>query len=475
MRYTNKSIRNRKDVFPISVFEVIHNNAMNNPNKIVCMDEKSKITAKQLLYIILNSKEILKNEGIEREDVVLLNCKNTLHFVLCLFCLFYNQNWVVPLSNKMLPEEMSHILQKTNAKQLTDECINKIVHNEETNISEFSIPDNEATGIYHLTSGTTDMSKLCVRSLKNLEAEGKSYQIGLSLVSSDCIMSASPLYHSYAMGAAIMGAFTVGALLYTIDDFIPRKVIRAIDNVRISILYLVPFMAKMISEVSIKEEYDYSSLRIALVGAGPVTEIMNTNFKKRFHIDLSGNYGSTETGGMAIRQPFDSLKSIGKEMDGIKFKICSKKNESIPDGETGELWVKSPSMMNNYYCDQEIERDEEGYIPTGDIALKGEDGNFYIKGRKKMFIDIGSKKVNPYEVEEIIKKHPKVTECVVTSHVRKNNAIAIKAIVVGKQLEESELRAFCKQNINSYSVPSIIEIRDSIPKNGLGKIIRSNL
>jgi long-chain acyl-CoA synthetase len=461
-------------VINIFVFKKIACNADKTPDKIICMDEKRQINAKQFLTMILNSREILLKWGIKPGETVILDCKNQLDFVLSLFCLFYNQNWIIPLSSITMSHEMDSIKNQINVKQISRECINEITTISETASEKINMPQVYQTGIYHLTSGTTDLSKLCIRTLNNLESEGRSYQTTLSLTPDDRIISASPLFHSYAMGAAIMGAFISGSLLYTINDFIPRKIIRIIEKNQISILYLVPFMAKALSKVHIEKESDMSCLRIVLVGAGSVNKEVHEKFEERFGICLSGNYGSTETGGMTIRMQNDPYDSIGRSMDGVRLKICDDNNNFVPTGETGEIWVKSPSMMKNYN-DGSIKMDVEGFIPTGDIAFKDIHENYYIKGRKKMFIDIGSKKVNPFEIEEMIKRHPKVTECVISSFRRSNNTVAIKAIIVGKQLKEEEIRSYCKKNINTYSLPSVIEIRKSIPKNALGKVIRANL
>lgn len=294
-------------------------------------------------------------------------------------------------------------------------------------------------------------------------------------MSGERILSAAPLYHSYALGAALIAALVSGGCLYTVDRFVPRKILELIQQYKINIAVMVPMMARAICNTFSAEQYDLSSIRVALVGAGQITEELYVQFKQRFGITLSSNYGSTETGGIVSRLEPLPFTSIGKPMCGVEIKIYGDCGEPVSAGQEGELWVRCGGMFKGYLGENSAIFDSEGFFPMGDIVLQDKDGYLYIKGRKKLLVNIGGKKVNPYEVEEVLRGYPGVKECAVVGAKRANMEEYIKAVIVGEGIEEIALRNYCAQILSRHKIPSIIIFRDSIPKNRLGKINREEL
>ena len=187
---------------------------------------------------------------------------------------------------------------------------------------------------------------------------------------------------------------------------------------------------------------------------------------------VSSNYGSTETGGVISRITEQPMNSIGKEMDGVEIKLINQNGNAIVDGEEGEVYVKCKYMMSGYLGEETDYFTKDGFFSMGDIMSRDDRGYYYIKGRVKNMINVGGKKVNPKEVEDVLLQYPGIKDCVVYKSMRDNKQEIVKAIIVGIAVDESKLRLYMKENLASYKIPSQIEYKDSIKRNILGKKIK---
>ena len=152
----------------------------------------------------------------------------------------------------------------------------------------------------------------------------------------------------------------------------------------------------------------------------------------------------------------------------------------LPAGEIGELVIKGPQVFKGYHnMPTETSNSlRDGWLYTGDIANMDQDGYFYIVDRKKELIKPGGFQVWPREVEEAIKENPKVLEVGVGGVVDPYRGETVKAWVVvkpGQELSEEEVRAWCKERLAKYKVPTQVEFRDELPKTTVGKILRREL
>lgn len=459
----------------MTLFDSIEYNAINNPENIALMDEKLTISYKQLYEHLRNNQAILNTNGYGEGMKVILQSENQLNFALAFLCLLSVECWIIPVSGDITQAELKRVISLTGATVLSCEMLGVLKSVGSNCNNSFKKPRESKTGIYHLSSGTTGMPKLCIRTLECLVAEGTSFNKTFQIKKEDKILSVSPLYHSYALGAALMATMVSGNCLFTLDRFVPRKVLRIIHENKISILILVPAMARLICNTSTPEKYDLSSLRVCLVGAGPINEEVYNKFKDRFGVVLLSNYGSTETGALVSRLVPLPYTSIGKPMYGVEIKICNDEGEKVATGEEGELRVRCRGMLKGYAGSETLLLDDEGFFSMGDIAVQDAQGYLYIKGRKKLMINVGGKKVNPYEVEAILLGFHGVKECAVVGLKRENGDEYVKAVIVGDNVKEEDLRRYCSENLSKHKIPSVIEFRTSIPKNELGKIKREEL
>jgi long-chain acyl-CoA synthetase len=152
----------------------------------------------------------------------------------------------------------------------------------------------------------------------------------------------------------------------------------------------------------------------------------------------------------------------------------------VPDGQPGEIIMKGPLIMQGYWNNpgETAGQLKDGWLYTGDIATRDEDGYIFIVDRKKDMIIAGGFNIYPRDIDEVLFQHPKVAEAVSLGVKDKYRGETVKAFVVlkpGEKCTEEEIIKFCKEKLAPYKVPKLVEFRDSIPKSAVGKILRKIL
>jgi len=466
----SNSLTQKGDLGMDNLFAYIKEYAANSPNKIAIIEKNRIINYQELFNCIINQSAKLKKMGFYKQQRVLLKYNRQSTFIINFLSLLEVGCWVIPIPSEITDDELEKIVNLTKGVKLPVEDFTPEVYNSGEEQGVWKIADSENTGIYHLTSGSTGTPKFCVRTLKALTLEGLSFKKTFDISDDDIILSMAPLNHSFALGATIMTALVSGAGIYTMDNFTPRLALKEIQTNKITILVLVPAIAGVLCDVTTKKNYDLKSLRIVLAGAGSINGKLYYEFQDKFGISLMSNYGSTETGGIVSRLEPLPYESIGKPMMGVEIKICDANGRKIINGQAGELRVKCKSMLNSYWLDPKLPFDEDGYLPMGDIAKIDEKGYLFIMGRIKSIINVSGKKVNPFEVEEILLEHSKISECVVRGIKKSNGDEAVRAFIVSNNLTEEEIRNYCQIKLSSYKVPSEIIFLKALPRNKTGKI-----
>jgi long-chain acyl-CoA synthetase len=169
--------------------------------------------------------------------------------------------------------------------------------------------------------------------------------------------------------------------------------------------------------------------------------------------------------------------SIGLPLPGVECKIVDEEDNELPAGEVGELAVRGDNVMLGYYnqLDETLKALRNGWLHTGDLAKKDEEGYIYIVDRKKDMVIVAGLNVYPREVEEVIYQYPKVKEVAVIGLADKLRGEYVKAFIVLKEGEEchsKELLRFMREKLAAYKLPRHIEFVESLPKNSTGKIMK---
>lgn len=209
---------------------------------------------------------------------------------------------------------------------------------------------------------------------------------------------------------------------------------------------------------------------------------------KRFGNIFSQVYGQGESpmtiSGLGLAEhdinDRDRLASAGRARLGVQFRIQDDKGRELPPGEVGEIAVRGDTLMKGYWNNPEAtaETIRDGWLRTGDVGYVDEQGFLYILDRSKDMIISGGNNIYPREVEEVLLRHPAVSEVCVFGVPDPEWGESVKAVVVpkpGHEVSAEELIAFCREHLASYKKPKSVDFVSELPKNNYGKILKRDL
>ena len=351
------------------------------------------------------------------------------------------------------------------------------------------------TALFQYSGGTTGDPKGAIALHRNVVAN--TMQMRAWFVNSDdgkeIYLMGIPLYHVYGMVAGMSVAMSMGASMVMVPNARDLKdVLKNISKYKTTIFPGVPLLYNGINnhpDVN-AGKYDLSSIKACISGSAPLLRETKERFEQLTGGKVFEGYGLSEAPTATHCNPLlgvNKAGSIGLPLPDVDVKIISLDDgvTELPLGEIGELTINGPQVMKGYHNDPTGTRnalrqlsDGKTWLFTGDIAHMDEDGYFYIVDRKKELIKPGGFQVWPREVEEVIASHPKVLEVGVGGIPDPNRGETVKAWIVVKPSETltvEELKAYCKEHLAPYKVPTHYEFRTELPKTTVGKILRREL
>jgi long-chain acyl-CoA synthetase len=349
-------------------------------------------------------------------------------------------------------------------------------------------PEDKA--IFQYSGGTTGLSKAAIALHRNLVANTlqiRSFMPDVEM-GKERVLMAIPLFHVYGLVAGMSFAISAGAsMALAVNPRDTDDIIGLIAKNRPTIYPGVPTMYNAINNHPdvISGKADVSSIKACISGSAPLMRETQVTFESLTGGKLVEGYGLSEAPTATHCNPLYGLRkdsSIGVPLPDVDAKIVSLDDEvtELPSGEVGELVINGPMVMMGYHNmpTETANTLREGWLYTGDIARVDEDGYFYIVDRKKELIKPGGYQVWPREVEEVIAENPKVLEVGVAGIPDAYRGETVKAWVVLKENEVAtvdEIRAWCKERMAPFKVPTQVEFRDELPKTTVGKILRREL
>jgi long-chain acyl-CoA synthetase len=291
------------------------------------------------------------------------------------------------------------------------------------------------------------------------------------------------MYHAHGFGNCLMAALMTGARLVILtQEFSPRTAVRSLEAFGVSIYPAVPFMFKMIVDTRFKTAPNLDMIRLLVSAGAKLPQEVSESFLRKFEKPICQLYGSTETGAVCInlRHPADKNSSVGRPLNGMSVNILDEMGQQLPPNNEGEIWISSPAMTHQY--DELPEATKECFMENrffaGDLGYLDEEGDLFVTGRKKLMINVAGYKVDPLEIEQVLKSHPAVEDAVVIGVTDQHYGEMMKAVVVcasGGQCDEDVLIAHAATQLAEYKVPKVIEFRSEIPYSPLGKVLRKYL
>ena len=355
--------------------------------------------------------------------------------------------------------------------------------------------DPDDTALLQYSGGTTGVSKGAVATHFNVLANSlqiRDWMINIEQ-GKEVVLMAIPLFHVYGMVAGMLFGMASGSSLVMVPNARDLKdVLENIHKYRATIFPGVPTLYNALNNHPdvLAGKYDLSSIKACISGSAPLMRETKEKFEELSGGKVFEGFGLSEAPTATHCNPLlgeNRTGSIGLPLPDVDCKIISLDDgeTEMPLGEIGEIVINSPNVMKGYHNMPtetanalRVLKDGKTWLFTGDIARMDEDGYFYIVDRKKELIKPGGFQVWPREVEEVLMDHPKVLEAGVAGIPDPYRGETVKAWIVlkpGETATEEELKAFCKEKLAAYKVPTHYEFRDELPKTTVGKILRREL
>jgi long-chain acyl-CoA synthetase len=337
--------------------------------------------------------------------------------------------------------------------------------------------------VIQYTGGTTGKKKGAMLTHYNLIAnvmQSKALYGEKMLIGAETILTATPLYHVYGMTSGMNLSIYIGAANLLINKFDVEKVLQQIEAHRPTIFPGVPKMYHAFAHYHNIERYDLTCFKMCTSGSAPLPIEIMKKFERLTGVTVGEGYGLSETSPTTHRNPPDGVSkigSIGIPLPKTDCRIVDDNGEDVPEKAIGELLLRGPQVMLGYWNKPEETHHalRDGWFYTGDLAMMDEEGYFYIVGRKKEMILVGGFNVYPQEVEGVLYEHPSVLEAAVVGIPDREVGEIVTAFIVPKpdcEIDFEELREHCYRNLTRYKVPKHFELRETLPRNSVGKLLK---
>jgi long-chain acyl-CoA synthetase len=339
-------------------------------------------------------------------------------------------------------------------------------------------PRRAAPLLQQYTSGSTGVPKRVVRTHAAVLAELEALHQTLGTDEQDRFIGLAPFSHVNGLVRTMRSAMYVGATLYPVEEFRRREALELLTRERITFFGGVPSIFAILAQTPPRGHVDLSSLRVVFSSSAPLLPDDGRRFLERYGRVIRQLYGSTETGTISFNRDADAERdfaSVGTPLPEVQVVVADERGQPQPPGKEGELVIRSPFAATSYLDNEAATRDafREGWYLSGDLGRKDGRGCLTITGRRKLMINRGGFKVNPYEVEAAIKEHPGVGDVAVYSILGpQGDDLVCAAIVLTGPCTAEEIVAHCRDRIADFKIPARIEFRHSLPKSATGKILR---
>ena len=469
----------------------------------------------------------LKAIGIKKGDKVALNCLNLPYFPMIYFGILKAGATVVPLSVLLKRDEVEYHLNDSDAKacfafvgtpdlpmaqenyagfQKADQCENFFVITPKPTdpspiegvktlgmlmAGQSPVWDPVATGaddtaVIIYTSGTTGKPKGAELTHSNLMMNTILSSDIITFTKEDTLLTVLPMFHIFAMVVLMNAGIYRGSTNVLLPRFDAAAVLGLMQKHKITIFAGVPTMYWGLLNYE-NADFDFDSisknLRMCASGGAALPVKVLEDFEAKFKVPILEGYGMSEGSPVVTFNHIETGRkpgSVGTPAWGVEVKLVDENDNEVPQGEKGELVYRGHNVMKGYYKRPEVNKEvlRGGWLHSGDVAIKDEDGFYFIVDRTKDMIIRGGLNVYPREVEEVMMKHEAVSMVAVIGVKDDKMGEEIKACVVlkeGKSVSEDDLRQWTKEHIAAYKYPRIIEMMDALPTSATGKILKKEL
>jgi long-chain acyl-CoA synthetase len=333
------------------------------------------------------------------------------------------------------------------------------------------------------TSGTAGMPRAAMLSHRNLISNVEQDLTARDhITDGDMVYGVLPLFHIFGLNVVLGVSLTVGATVLLVQRFDPATAVQSIVQRQVTVVPGAPAMWVAFSHFDELPDDAFTSVRLAVSGASRLSNAVHERMQQRFGVSIHEGYGLTEaspvvtsSAGLARRPG-----SVGRLLVGQEMRLVGDDGTDVPPGDSGEIWVRGENVFLGYFRDDEATERvlADGWLRTGDIGIVDDEGYLYLVDRAKDLVIVSGFNVFPAEVEEVLQRHPAVSEVGVLGVPHPHSGEAVKAFVVlkdGQQTDEDSLIDYVRDYLARYKCPTKVIFVDQLPRNAAGKLIRREL
>jgi long-chain acyl-CoA synthetase len=497
------------------IHQILEYTAGRLPDKVFLIEEGRSLTYAQTLAGARALAAALEEGGVGQGDRVALLFPNCIDFCLAYFAVLSLGAVVVPLNNRLAPQELAYILNDSGAgtlildQQFRDsyEALADDLENELSVIKSGGEPENEVKDFAALiqpgpepkakpklepmspasimyTSGTTGRPKGAILSHGNVFFNARNAGAHLGYKERDVTLLVVPLFHVTGLHSQLVAFCYTGGTCALMRTYNTASMIELMAKHKVTVTFKVPTMYTLMLVNEALERCDLSALRLAAYGGAPMAPETIRQLQDRLGVDLHNAYGLTEATSLVTVLPAcDALRkagAIGLATSGTRLKVIDGVGKELPPDEVGELLIKAPIVVQGYWNKPEATAQNivDGWLHTGDYARIDPEGFVYIADRKKDMIIRGGENIYSIEVESALVTHAKVLEAAVVPRAHSIFDEVVHAFVVlkqGAQCNEDEIIEYCQGVIADYKVPASVSFVEELPRNPGGKVLKNRL
>jgi acyl-CoA synthetase (AMP-forming)/AMP-acid ligase II len=337
------------------------------------------------------------------------------------------------------------------------------------------------------TSGTTGEPKGVLLSHWNMIYAGRTVADAQALTADDRVLSSLPLYHINGQCIAVVAPLVSGGSILMPHRFSASQWWPLVERYRPSWLNLVPtIIAYLLAgpDLTPGEAQAARGVRFARAASAPLPPDQHRAFESRFNISVMEAMGLTESASIAFANPLDPRKrrygSAGRPL-GVEARVAAPDRSVLGVGAQGEIELRGESVMSGYYKAPELTAhtlSPDGWLATGDLGYRDEDGFYFITGRLKELIIKGGENIAPREIDEALLAHPAVLEAAavgIPDELYGQDILACVVLKPGVRCDAAELRAHCHAQLGRYKTPREFRLVAALPKGPSGKVQRLKL
>jgi oxalate---CoA ligase len=350
---------------------------------------------------------------------------------------------------------------------------------------ESILPKEDDIALILMTSGSTGQPKLVPLSHRNLCVSASQVAKSVDLSESDICLSMWELHHIGGLVDLLLAPLISGGAIISTKGFDSTLFFRLLEEYSPTWFQAVPTTLHEICSMAKRQDIETRNhqLRFLRSVAAKLPENLQADLEEKFAVPVIQTFGMTEAGPLITSTGFSPASrkpgSVGSSC-GSEIRILDSKDETLPAGLTGEVAIRGDNVFAGYEDEEEENKNrfKNGWFLTGDLGWLDEAGNLFLAGRSKQLINRGGEKINPLEVEDVMKRHFSVEDAAAfaVEHRTLGEDIAVAVIrKPGTLCTENELKSFVSEHLAAFKVPQRVLFMEAFPLTGIGKLDRPAL